>query len=460
MRATAQPIEGNKVKLSVEVDEQEMDRAVDTAFKRLAKEVRVPGFRPGKVPRRYLEARIGAGAIRQEALRDSLPDFYSQALVDTDVEAIAPPDIDITAGEEAGATVSIAGYQGLQVTLPSLTVDDADVDAQVDRMRDQFGELQTVSRPAKDGDHVTIDIRGTRHDEVVEGLTTEDFSYEVGSGTIVPEADEQLRGAKVGDILRFTSTVGEETLSFQVLVKEVKEKVLPEANDAWAQEASEFDTLEELRDNLRERQQENRRRQAQQALRDRTLEALVELVETEPPERLVDQELEQRVHDLGHRLQAQGLDLSQYLAATGQDQEALLGQLRQAATQGVKADLALRALADAESISVSEEELDAELGAIAGQLGRDPAQVRAEVERAERLPAVRSDVRKGKALTWLVDRVELVDETGQAINRDDVFPPAEAEGTANDEQTVGPSHDEATGDRPTDEPSTSVESPA
>src|SRR5664280_636608 len=214
MRATAAPEEGNKVRLSVEIDETEMDEALDEVMRRLSREVRVPGFRPGKVPRRVLEARMGGpAALRVEAIREALPDFYARAVTDAELDPIDQPEIDITSGDESGAvsfdavvmvrpTVAIPGYGGLVVTLPGLDVPDDEITAQIDRLRATSGELAEVTRPARDGDQVTIDIHGTR--EGAEGaaddgdLDAEDLLYEVGSGGVVPDLDDQLRGDLLG----------------------------------------------------------------------------------------------------------------------------------------------------------------------------------------------------------------------------------------------------------------------
>jgi trigger factor len=469
MRATVQPVEGNagasKVKLSVELDDEEMDRAVSAAVRKLSREVRVPGFRPGKVPRRYLEARMGADVIRQEALREALPDLYAQALRDTEVDAIAPPEIDITSGEESGPvafdatvevrpTVTLAGYEGLAVTLPGLEVQESEVDAEVDRLRGQFGELVSVGRPARDGDYLTIDVKAYRHSEIIEPLTNEDLSYEVGSGSIVAELDDQLRDKRPGDILKFNAKVGPEEISFQVLVKDVREKILPEANDAWAADASEFDTLEELRADLRQRLARAKKLRARMVLRDRALEALMGLVDIEPPETLVNAEMENRAQDLGQRLMAQGIDPQRYLAT--QDPEALTRELREVSARSVVADLALRALCEAESIAVTDEDVDAELAALAERAGQQPERVRRDVERSGQLPALRSNLRKAKALTWLAEHVELVDEEGKAISREELF---QDEGggrpLGEDAEEAPPGEAGASA-----EPSTSVEKPA
>ena len=318
----------------------------------------------------------------------------------------------------------MAGYQGLRATVPSPEVTDDEVSRQLDRLREQFGELREVARAARDGDHVTIDLRGYRHSEQIEGLTADDFLYEVGSGAVVPELDEQVRGSKPGDILKFNATPpGQEEVSFQVLVKDVKEKVLPEVTDEWASEASEFDTVEALKDDIRTRLGAVKRVQAQLSLREQVVDALVELISEEMPEPLVNEEMQRRAHDLEHRLGAQGATVEQYLEATGRSLDELRGDLQEAATRAVKADLALRAVADAESLEASDDELDGEIERIAQAAGQKPAAVRKQLDRNDQLPAVRSDIRKGKALAWLTEHVEIADEEGRTIDRAELMTP-------------------------------------
>ncbi|SRR5581483_7003083 len=436
MRSSVEPLEGNKVKVSVEVDEAEFDKAIDAAFRKIARQTRIPGFRPGKAPRRILEARLGPDVAREEAIRDALPDYYIKALEEQDVDAIAAPEIEITSGQESGPIqfeavveirpqVSVAGYQGLRVSVPSPEVTDEEVDRQVDRLRDQFAELQTVSRPARDGDHVLIDLKGYRHSEQIEGLTADDFLYELGSGSVVPELDEELRGKQVGDILKFTAPVPgqEDEVGFQVLVKEVKEKLLPDVTDEWASDASEFETVDALRDDIRTRVGAVKKMQAQLSVRSQAVDALVELVSEDIPEPLINEEMQRRLHELSHRLAAQGADLAQYLQATGQDAEEFQAGLHEAAISAVKADLALRAVADAEELDATDEEVDAEIERIAQATGQKPAAVRKQLDRNDQLPAVRSDIRKGKALTWLTEHVEIADEEGKIIDRAELMNP-------------------------------------
>ncbi len=446
MRATAAPVEGNRVRLSVEIDEGEIDQALDSLMKRLAREVKVPGFRPGKVPRRVIEARMGgATAVRGEALREALPGFYARAVTDTEVDPIDQPEIDITSGNDSGAvsfdavvevrpTVAVPGYRGLSVTLPSLEVTDDEVTAQLDRLRATSGQLVTVSRPARDGDQVTIDIHGSRTGPGGGGdddLDAEDLLYEVGGGGVVPGLDEQLRGAKAGDILSFETEGGPEgpAASFRVLVKETKELVLPEVTDEWAGEASEFDTVDELTADLRERLRQQHVARARVALERRTAEALAELVTEEIPDQLVAVELRERIHDLSHRLEGQGMDIGQFLAVTGRDQTEFVDELRASALESVKIDLALRTVVEEEGIEVTDEELDEELAVIGERVDMEVGKVREQLEQAGRLAAVRSDRCKAKAMRWLVDNVELVDEDGKPVSRDDLTVEQDGEGS-------------------------------
>ena len=457
MKTSVEPIEGNKVKVSVEVDEQEFDKAIDAAFKKLSREVRIPGFRPGKAPRRVLEARIGPEVGRGQALQDSIPEFYARAVTENEVDVIAAPELEITEGEESGPVafeavvevrpvVQVPGYGSLRVTIESIAPDEEQVAEQIQRLRTQFGELTEVDRPAVEGDFVTIDIAGSQDGEPIAQLTAEDYLYEVGSGGILPEVDEHLVGATSGATLAFDAALpgatppsaesddedadgdddedeDDETppgLQFEVIVKDIKERVLPDLDDTFASEASEFETLAELEDDLRNRSVAVKKVQAQMALRERTGEVLAELVEDEIPDPLIAQEMNQRLQDLSMRLEAQGMNLDTWIAMSGKQPDEVVAELRETATTAVRVDLALRAVAEAEGIECTDDDLEQEFAQVAERLNIKAKEVRRQFERAEQVPAVRSDVKKRKAFDWLLERVEIVDEDGTIIDRADL----------------------------------------
>jgi trigger factor len=468
MKSTVEPLdktEGNEgrtlVKLSVEVDEDEFDRDIDAAFRKIAREVRIPGFRPGKAPRRILEARIGTAPAREQALRDAIPQYLAQAVREHAVDIIATPEVDITAGQDDGPvtfdatvevrpTVIVPGYAGLRVELPGIEVDDADVDEPIQVERRRQGELVDVDRPAARGDYVTLDLAATREGEPVPGLNAEDWQYELGRGWIAEDFDERVVGSTVGDKLTFTTvpTGTEDSADFTITVKKVQELVVPELTDEWVSEnIGEFDTVEEWRNSVRERLSDIRLGQARQMLVERASTALADLVDDEPPEALVNAELRQRAEAFVMQLQSQGIALEQYLAATGQDQVALMEGLKDAAARAVKVDLALRAVADAEDMQVDDDELEAEYERIGVRVGQKPAQVRKAYERSDAVPELRVELCKRKAMEWLLRTVEVVDGEGRTIDRSVLLPddelsdvaaeatPAAATGGTEDEDT-------------------------
>jgi len=433
VNSTLETLEDNKVKLSVTIDEAEFEPELDAAYKRISKEVRMPGFRPGKVPRKLLEKQFGPEMAREEALRSALPEFYSKAVYENDVDVIAPPEIDVTAGQAEGdvsfdavvevrPSVSVSGYESLRVEIPSPMVTDQDLEERLDSIRRQHSELEAVDRAAAEGDHVSIDIAGTIDGEPVPGLTAEDYDYVVGSGAVVAEIDENLSGACAGDELKFSADHPDEsqddTIDFVVTVKEVQEQVLPEPTDDFAKEASEFETIHELRDDLSARLEDVKRNQAAQALDEKVGEALAALVGDEISEALLEDEIENRGQDMAMRLQAQGIQLEQYLQITGTTPEMFRDQLREQAEVSSRVDLALRSIAESENVEVSDEELDKELRVLATQLDQPLEAIREQLEDAGRLKAIRSDMRIRAALEWVTERAEIVDENGNTVDRD------------------------------------------
>jgi trigger factor len=445
MKSTLETLEDNRVKLSVEVDESEFDTAVNAAFKRIAKEVRMPGFRPGKAPRRLLEAQLGHQVGRDEALREAMPEYYTQAVIEHDVDVVGPPDINITGGQETGVvefdavvevrpTVNAGGYDGLRIEIPSPSPSDEEIDEQLEQMRKHYAKFEVVERAAIDGDHVTIDIAGTHDEEEIPGLTTTDYDYEVGSGAVVAEIDDHLRGASVGDELEFDAEhpdpEEEAPISFAISVKEVKEAVLPELDDAWAAETSEFETIEELRADMVERLSGMRVAQARSAVQQNTAEALAALVLDEIPESMIDNEVNARIQDMVQRLQQQGMDVGAYLEAMGMTAESLAAEFREPAEQAVRVDLGLRSIAEAEGMNPDDEKLDEQLEVMAGMSGQSATELRERLAEVGQLSVLRADLGKQAAMEWLTENVELIDENGDPIDRAALeIPEEDAEGS-------------------------------
>lgn len=446
MKSSVEALEGNKVKVIVDIEEAEFEKDLDAAFTRLAKEVKMPGFRPGKVPRKVLEARIGADYARQDAFREGLPDYYVEAVKEHEVDVIAPPSIEVTEGEEGGditfeaeveirPVIELSDYTPIEVEVPAPGVSDDEIDEQIEQMLGQYGTLETVERPAEDGDRVSIDIEAIHEDEPVAGLTAEDYLYQVGMGAVVPELDENLVGASAGDELTFEAEHPdedeEEPLHFSIKVKQVQATVLPEPDDAWAKENSEFETLAELRSDLETRLGRSRTIQAITARRNNVADAIAKLVDDESvPEALESMEFENRIQDMAMRLQAQGLDFDQFLQFSGQSREALLADMREGAGVSARLDLALRAIASAEGLEPEDSELEVEFERVAAQVERTVDDVREEFTTAGQLPAIRSDLAKSNALDWLVEQATLVDEEGNPVDAADLVLPAEDEDEA------------------------------
>ena len=441
VHSSVETLTDNRVKLTIELDEAEFETEIEAAFKRIAREVRIPGFRPGRAPRRLLEAQLGPQAGRVEALRASLPDYYARAIVEHDIDVIDTPHIEVTEGSESGPVcfdavvdvrpaVLVSGYDDLSVQIPSPAVDEAEISGEIDRFRQQFAELSPVSRAAVDGDHLTIDITGTLGGETIDGLTTSDYDYRLGTGAVVPEIDDNLRGAAAGDILEFGASHPDpdedRKLSFRVLVKEVQETVLPDLDDEFVVANTEFDTAEEFRAALEAGQARARAMYAESVRREAIAEAVADLVTDEVPEAMVASEVDARLEGLTRDLSQRGYEFADYLASIGQSRDEFQTGLRLSADRSVKFDLALRAVAAAEGLEADEGVLDAELRRavlVAGNgaevdAAAEAARLRDALTSSGRLSDMRSEISKRAALEWITERVELVDAEGAVIDPD------------------------------------------
>jgi trigger factor len=432
MRATSSTLDNNRIKLVVEVDDTEMSEALDTAAASLAQQVNVKGFRKGKVPKQVLIANIGGpGVLRAEAIRESLPDFYARAISETMVDPIGQPDVTITAGEDEGMLVfeadveirpeaTIAGYDALRVTIPSPVVGDDEIEAQINRFRETDAVLEDVDRPIVNGDLVNMDIRAQQSNTEAEPLEMSDFMYTVGSASIAPEVDGLILGLRAGEELIVTANAGGgQNVVYAMQLKQVKERILPELTDEWVEENTEWPTVDEMRDSVLTQMSKMKVVEAQMSQRDAMLVALGELVADDVvPEVLVEAEANDRMHDLGHRLAQQQMNLEQFLQATSQTPDQLLAAVRADAQRAVKIDLALRALVKAEDLEATHDEIDEELVKTAEAMSLDAQTLRDNLYKTGRVVAFESEVAKIKANRWLSENVTFVDHLGIVIDRE------------------------------------------
>jgi trigger factor len=432
MHATTTTLDNNRVKLVVELDDAEMNDALDAAAVSLAKQVSVKGFRKGKVPKNVLVAHIGGlEVLRAEAIRESMPDFYARAVADTLIDPIGQPEINVTSGEEEGPltfeaevevrpVVTITGQRNLRVTLPSPNVSDTDVEAQMNRYRETDAILKDVDRPIVTGDLVTMDIRVQQIATEVEPLEMSDFMYTVGSGTITEGVDELILGLKAGEELKLNGNVGGGVVAtYEMQLKQVKERELPELTDEWVEENTEWTSAEEMRDAIVNQMRRTKIVEAQMSQRDAMLIALGDLVDEDVlPDVLVDAETNERLHDLGHRLSQQQMNLDSFLQVTNQTPDQLLATLREDAARGVRIDLAMRALVLAENLEPTEEEIDEELDKTAQSMGVDAELLRSNLHDTGRVASFNAEVGKMKASRWLMENVTFIDPEGIEIDRE------------------------------------------
>lgn len=449
MESSLAPVEEGKVKISVMLDEAEVEKAVESTFRKIASQARIRGFRPGKAPRKVLEARLGAGFARRKALVELLEDSYRKAVVSHEVDAISAAQLDIVAGEEEGPvsyeavvevrpSVNVAGYDAIRVEIDSPEATEEEIVSKVDALRAQFGELEEVARPAVDGDHVKIDVN-TKHEGVeVDSLCVQDYHYELGSGGVVAEVDENLRGSSVGDILKFNAPHPDSKvsgyLSFSVLVKAVNARRLPPFDDDFAAQSSEFDTVEELRTDIAERIAASKRVMAARQLQEETLKALARLVTEELPETLVEGEIRRHMDNLEEFFERQGTDFEEYLQASERSRKDLEEETRPSARESVRIDLGLRAVAAAEGIEADQGELWEEAHRAAEAVGVTPEEIRRRMDQSGGWLGVRAELGKRKALKWLLEHVEVTDSSGNAVDPQSLLAP---QGRSGDEKQAG-----------------------
>ncbi|MDQ3952145.1 MAG: trigger factor [Actinomycetota bacterium] len=423
LQTSSERLDKDRVRLRVEAPESSLKPALDAVYRRWAGEIKVGGFRKGKVPRQIIDARVGPEVIREEALREALPDLYREALAAEDLEAIAPPEIEVLefdpgapllfeATVDVRPEVAVPDLPSISVEAPPSEVTDEDVDEQLDRLRDQFAELEPVGREARRGDFVLIDLNGYRHDEPVEGASAPDYLYEVGSRSGPPRLDDELEGARPGAILKFNDTIpaGElagQDISFTVLVKEVKVKRLPPLDDELAKTMGEFDTLAELRDDVRSRLAPVKTNMVREEIANLALSALVDASGLEPPEKLVEQELEHRLEHFADDLQRAGLTMDDYTERANLTELEIRRDIRRQVERSVKAELLLEEIARIERFEVTEDDVGREIALLAHRTGRDAKEVAEQVVNAGRLGSIAADIMRRKALDHVVEAINV-----------------------------------------------------
>lgn len=437
MKSTVEQLSPTRVRINVEVPFEELKPDFDRAYKALAKQVNIPGFRKGKAPAKLLEARLGRGAILEQVVNDALPGRYSEAVTTADVKVIGRPEIEITKiedGQELAFSaevdvrpeITLPDYGALSVTVDAVTVTDDDIDEQLQSLRQRFGTLTGVDRPVQSGDFISIDLSATVDGEEVPEASTTGLSHEVGSGQLIEGLDEAVIGLSAGESKEFTSKLvagehaGEEAV-ITVTVGSVKERELPEADDEFAQLASEFDTLEELKADLRTRVERVKKVQQAGEIRDKVLETLLEQVEVPLPEAVVQAEIEAVQHDAVHGFDHDEDAFAAALESQGSSREEFDKDTKEAAEKSVRTQLLLDAVAEAEGTTVGQEELTERILFQAQRYGMQPEQFIQQVQQAGQLGAVFADVRRGKALAGVVGKVSVTDSEGNTVDTTEMF---------------------------------------
>jgi trigger factor len=431
VKTDVEELSPTRVKLTIEVPFEELKPNLDKAYREVARQVRVPGFRPGHVPPRVIDQRIGRGAVLEQAVNDAVPEFYSKAVAEHDVIPLSQPDLEITKlddGKELAFTAEVdvrPNFDLPDLHALSVTVDNADVDPdQVEEylgsLRERFASLKSVDRPVESGDFVSIDLAATVDGESVDDAQATGVSYEVGTESMLDGLDEALAGMTAGETKTFTAELAggkQAGMAADVLVtvNSVKVKELPELDDEFAQSASEFDSVGELRASTRK--QLEAMRQAGQAgqARERLLGTLIEEMDIPLPERIVEAEVEQRRHNLQDQLDRAGLTMKAYLEASDTTQAKIDTDFAEDARRSVRAGFILDKVASQEDLRVSAEQLSAYVTEQAYRMGVAPDRLAQQLSENNQLAAVAADVLRGNALTWLAEQARVVDEAGRPV---------------------------------------------
>ncbi len=432
MDVTTETLSPTRVKLTISVPFAELEPSIAAAYKKVAQSVRVPGFRPGKVPARIIDQRVGRASVLSEALDAALPELYGQAVRDKELTVLSRPEVDVTgfgdgipleftAEVDVRPEITLPAYDSIAVEVEDAEVTEADVTDNLTNLRERVAEMAVVERAAAEGDVVVLSLVTTLAGEPVEGAQAEDISHEVGGGGLVPGLDQVLVGMAAGDERTFTTELqagdaAGQTADVGVMVSKVSARELPELDDALAQQVSQFATLADLTADVRTRLERVKRMQQGISARDKILEALVTGTEVPLPAAVVQSEVDGRKHEVVHQLNHDDALVAEYLQQTGKTDEEWTEQLRGDAEQAVRAQLVLDAVADAEEIGVSQEELTQQLVQRAMRSGMAPDQYAQQLVEQGAVPALATEVRRGKALATVLEAATITDASGRKVD--------------------------------------------
>jgi trigger factor len=453
VKSAVETLTPTRAKLTVEVPFEELKPSLDAAYKKIAQQINVPGFRRGKVPPPVIDRQVGRGAVLDEAINEALPKLYVEALQANELEPLAQPEIDITRFEDNETLeftaevdirpdIELPDYAGLAVSVDDLAVTDEDVAEQVQVLRERFASLSEVERPAAEGDFVVMDLVARKDGRPIEGAEVTGMSYQVGKGGMLDGLDEALAGMAAGDERTFTSQLvggdqAGEDVEVEVTVGSVKEQELPELDDDFAQTASEFDTVDELREDVRTRLSRSKRLEQAAEARDAVLEKLLDLVDVPLPDGVVESEIAARREQVEQQLDFAGLSMEQYLDSEKQTVDEFEADLEKRVRDAVAAQFVLDQVARQEEIGVDEGELQAHLMQRAQQSGQNPQEFIKHMLEHNHIPEMVSEVVRGKALATVVESAEVTDASGNHVELKNLQP----DGTIAD-PTADPVEDE------------------
>jgi trigger factor len=439
VKSTIEELGPTRVRMAIEVPWGDLDHAFGEVYKELGRQVRVPGFRPGKVPNRVLDQRIGRPLVLEQVVQHAIPEAYSEVVRENQVRVLGQPDIEVTrlddndtlaftAEVDVAPKIEVPPLDALAVTVDDVEVTDEEIDQQISVMRERFGMLTGVDRPAQDGDFVSIDLDAKLNGEVLEDGSTTGMSYEVGSGNLMEGLDDAVRGLSADESKTFQTALlqgpnAEETADVTVTVRSVKTKELPELDDDFASTASEFDTLEELREDIRTRLARTKVLQQGAQARDKLVEHLIETVEVPIPENLVERETEFRNQAMQNELQQAGMDWNSFLQMTGvESQEAYDADQRKNIEEAVRTQFILDAIADAREVTVDNEDLSAQIMAQAQRNRMSPEQYAQQLQQGGNIAEFVADVRRTKTLAQLLEETTITDASGNVVDLEALRP--------------------------------------